>query len=512
MLRGVLLVAWLAGAVTGCAADEGPIESELPEEIPEEDEHGIFARGGIELTDVTVDQGVAISLFDTGTLVEPDERNTTLVAGRPALFRAFWTVPDDWEPRAIEARLLLEYADGSQESATRELDVEDDSVPHWFDGTFSFYVPGELLEPDMNWQVTLYEVGEAPDLLPPAVVPRAPHDGPAALGADGAPRQIDLVIVPIDHQFDGGKDCPDVPPEFDEERLASFRDGLWAQNPVQEVRVTARAEPLVWDQTATNLSKILDELGKLRVQDDASPWTYYYGAIEPCDWGSEAGFAGLAYVPRETTKGEAWRRVSIGDIAVSESSTIETFVHEVGHNQERRHVPCGGPNGAVEDYPYRGGKLGNYGFDLLRWALHRPNERDYMSYCGPAWNSDYGWNQVLPVIEELTSWQVEGASADQGPGMVIGALYPDGTEAWWTMPGTPSVAANSPDRMEFLSGSERIGSSPMSVSEREDGSVELVAALPDDFDAVTQLRPSTWLAHAPVAAASIERLHDRATR
>jgi hypothetical protein len=478
--------------VSACASDESEIASELPDAFPSEDAYGVYARGGIELSAVTVDQGVAVTIFDDGALIPIGDRDTELVAGRPMLLRGFWTVPDDWEPRAIEGRLVLHYPDGEDQVAVRELDIEDDSVPEWFDGTFSFYVPAELVRAKTSFDLTLYEVTPPPgDALPPAVVPRLPADGTTELDPDPTPREMEVVIVPIDHQYDGGKECPDVPPVFDAERLQKFEDALFVQNPVQAVRVTAREEPLVWTESAAELSKILDALGDLRIEDDAPPWVYYYGAIEPCDWGSTEGYAGLAYLPRGTKKSEAWRRVAVGDLAESESASIETFVHEVGHNQQRRHVPCGGPKGAVADYPYRDGLTGTFGFDLLRWALYRPTAHDYMSYCGPAWMSHYGWNQVLPVSAELTSWQLASASAPApGPGFLVGALYGDGTTRWFTRPGTPSLDPASTATMEYWRDDERVATVPMTVEQRMDGAWEMIAPLPPDaFDTLSHVRP-----------------------
>lgn len=513
-LPGALLACAFAG-VLGCTSDEPDIVGELPDAPATGDDHGTYARGGIELNAITVDQGVAIPIFEDGVQIPVDDRDSGLVTGRPMLVRGFWAVPDDWEVRDIEARLVLHYPDEPEQTATRTLTIEGDSVPQWFDGAFSFYVPAELARAGTKIDLTLYEVAKPPDdALPPAVVPRLPEAGSATLALDADPREIEVVIVPIDHQFDGGKVCPDVPPAFDAQRLQGFADALYAQNPVQAVRVTAREQPLVWSESAAQLSKILDALGDLRIEDGAQPWVYYYGAIEPCDWGSDDGFAGLAYLPRETSKSEAWRRVSVGDLAVSESSSIETFVHEIGHNQERKHVPCGGPKGAVDDYPYRDGLTAAIGFDVLAWVLHQPTTHDYMSYCGPAWVSHYGWNQVLPVIEQLTAWQVSGASApDPGPGFLVGALYTDGTTRWSTRPGTAPMGDGASAAMEYWRGDELVTTLPMAVEQRQDGAWEMIAPLPDDpFDELSHLHPVDAPVDETIARERVRALHERVTR
>jgi hypothetical protein len=88
-----------------------------------------------------------------------------------------------------------------------------------------------------------------------------------------------------------------------------------------------------------------------------------------------------------------------------------TFTHEMGHNFGRQHAPCGGPSG-VGPYPYgSGASIGQWGLDPATGQLLSPTTyRDYMSYCGPEWTSDFTYR----AIYDAWAWvsQPYGQTAD----------------------------------------------------------------------------------------------------
>lgn len=405
------------------------------------DEIGIFAHGGIQLGSVTFDQGVAVEVRANGQFVPPSDRPTHLIEDRAAYVRVGWEVPDEWEPREIAALLELTQVDGTTSSEVRRRWIEGPGDLRYPDGAFDWFIPKDLMTPASSWRVAFYETeGARVDLLPPPahVLPRA--RGP--VGVLMGRHEIELLVVPIDHQFTGPMEC-EGPPQFDAARLDELYDYLGRINPVQDLIINVREEPLVWTESAGNLTKLLDALSELRENDNAPPYVYYFGAIDPCDWGSTAGFAGLARVPNEPTREYAWKRVAVGDMRRPGHPSNETFVHEIGHTQGRRHVPCKGTEGnPVNDYPVELGKTGSYGFDHFRWAIHPPAHADYMSYCDPTWVGAYGWNQVLPVIRRLTQWKYhdEQAREDRQDATLMISLYADGSSKWWTRRGGTSSA------------------------------------------------------------------------
>ncbi|MEX1019986.1 MAG: IPT/TIG domain-containing protein, partial [Litorilinea sp.] len=82
-----------------------------------------------------------------------------------------------------------------------------------------------------------------------------------------------------------------------------------------------------------------------------------------------------------------------------------TFVHEIGHNYNRRHIDCGNPKRPDTNYTYDTMTLDDraldvssthFGFDTrLVEPLAPDASRDYMSYCGPRWVSDYTWKAIV---------------------------------------------------------------------------------------------------------------------
>ncbi len=78
-------------------------------------------------------------------------------------------------------------------------------------------------------------------------------------------------------------------------------------------------------------------------------------------------------------------------------SVLDPYViaHELGHNLNLFHAPCGGAGGPDPFYPYDDGSIGVSGFDLLSGDLVGPETADLMSYCRPQWISDYSFTRAL---------------------------------------------------------------------------------------------------------------------
>ncbi len=422
MLRARACGCVLAFAViSGCSDDSGDAPPEQGD-VPDRDDFGVFAKG-LHLERVTLDQGVSIAARSEGEDISSASWDTQLIQDRNVLARAMWTLDEDFAPRSLQARFAFHLPSGDTQAAVHELYIDDDANEAWYDLTFRVTAPGAFLVPGVKFDVGIYEIDDgngssADEAILVDEVPRYPRAPGASTSlpiSEGAHR-LEVVVVRIDHQFDGPKECSGLPP-IDADELDRMADALTAMNPSNEVVVRLRPEPMVWSESAEDLGKILDALVDVRVADNAEPWVYYFGAIDPCDWGSSEGYAGLGYVPQEPTQELAWKRVSVGDYSgPSKAGPRGTFVHEIGHNSGRKHVPCsGGEANAVTDYPIDGGLTGSWGFDLVNFSLHPPTDADYMSYCDPAWLSAYGWNQVMPVLAILGSWEAQAKAPPSSP-------------------------------------------------------------------------------------------------
>ncbi len=88
-----------------------------------------------------------------------------------------------------------------------------------------------------------------------------------------------------------------------------------------------------------------------------------------------------------------------------------TLAQELAHNYNGvfgsrwLHVNCGNPDGINTAYPYPTNSIGPndpnqyYGWDSISRQVIGPTQaKDYMSYCGPTWMSDYNWRGIQNEI------------------------------------------------------------------------------------------------------------------
>lgn len=413
---------------------------------------------GIEIVDVTADQGIRVPVAIGGQLVGGAERNLPLFQGRRTMIRAFYEVDPDFVPRTIYGVLTLEQTDGTTQTYEAFADAGEIEAckgqPQWdcrygsFGGSFNFMVDGADVRPGTYYRIELFETKPGYEDVVSEKRPVFPPDGGTMiLGVEDSYMKMRVVVVPIYH--DRGPDCPDAPdlsePWNGEEGAPSkadfFRDRLAAHNPVDEVTVQVR-ETVSYGGSAQESGGILSLLQQLRAQDGADPGTYYYGVIRPCDGGP--GFAGVALLGGPS-KFEASQRVGWGVWYSSLSSTADTFVHEIGHEQGRRHVACngqeGGPDPSYPDHPE--GDTESYGIDVYgpQWRVSKPTDHDYMTYCSSTWVSEWGYRLVIPWIEEISSWELEDGDPWDGAVTLLHARVTAGgeAEAWlergfWDVP------------------------------------------------------------------------------
>jgi hypothetical protein len=152
---------------------------------------------------------------------------------------------------------------------------------------------------------------------------------------------------------------------------------------------------------------ILQQLDVLRVAEGSS--RYYVGALRPPAGVTFVQFGGFGYIPFDPQgSGPSTRTAVLVGVGWfnRQRHTTELVAHELGHTMGRRHAPCGGAAGPDVLYPHGGAAIGAYGHDLFTWsqtstglppAYGPSGATDIMSYCTPAWISDYTYAALLTV-------------------------------------------------------------------------------------------------------------------
>ena len=85
---------------------------------------------------------------------------------------------------------------------------------------------------------------------------------------------------------------------------------------------------------------------------------------------------------------------------------IDTPPHELGHAHGRHHAPCGGATDTDPKYPYAGARTGSWGYSVVTRQLQPPTLYDQMSYCAPAWQSDYTYRGLFDRVHALATLDV----------------------------------------------------------------------------------------------------------
>ncbi len=198
--------------------------------------------------------------------------------------------------------------------------------------------------------------------------------------------------------------------------IPAFEGAMLRLWPIKQVTRTVRA-PYTFAGTLTAndgnaWSTLLQNIAAVRTSDASQ--RYYYGFVRIT---YNAGIFGIGYVGQPAATGA--------------DSSVQTYAHEVGHNMGRPHAPCGNPANPDPQYPYAGARLGTYGYDSAgaqpAAMLKVPTANfDLMSYCDPAWVSDYNYNRVQVFLEANPPRVNVVAGDDQPLMMVTGRLTPQG--------------------------------------------------------------------------------------
>lgn len=402
--------------------------------------------------------------------VQSLENPVPLVAGKPALLRVFVTNGGVADAKRPPVRATFYRNDRPVHTA--EIPGGDERLPDRPEegdlaASSNAAIPAEVIRPGLEMVIEI-DPGSIPDSASDADR-RLPPAGRLALEVIGVP-PLDLTLVPFLWSPNPDRALADFVAGLssDDELFRLTREIL----PVGDLHLNVR-EP-VWTSVkseAKNTISILVEVYVLRILDDARG--HYMGIIPASER------AGVALIP--------------GTIGVS-ALNGNIIAHELGHNMNLRHAPCGGPSGIDPDYPYFDGTTGAWGYDIQSGSLVAPQHYDLMSYCNPDWISDFHFTKAL-IYRRSEETPVPAARAASATNLLLWGEMNDLGELILH----PAFAVDAPSVLPETGGPYRLTG--------EDGAGNTLFALSFGAAEVADADGSVFAFVLPVRTDWLDRLH-----
>lgn len=302
------------------------------------------------------------------------KNSTRLIAGRDALLRVFMTA-DLANSVTSGIRITLEREDEpvldtiiATERAGIPLEVDESTL----EGSYNLVIPGEHIQPGTGMAIELDPMCGTP--VAAGSQTRYPESGETPLDVV-APQTFRQVFVPtlmINN------------PDYE---VFNWLEGIGPNS--EQMHLTRNLLPVSADLEV----EVHDTLWTSANLRTWSGWQTWLGEIQALNL--QAGRRGYYYgvIGRPLTG-----LLGLASFAVPWSVGVahaDTYTHEIGHNMNLRHAPCGGAGGPDPDFPHGGGGIGVWGYDNDNRELKDPAQyRDVMSYCDPVWISDYHFDRA----------------------------------------------------------------------------------------------------------------------
>lgn len=369
-------------ASQGAAAPTPPPPPKEPEKVAVHD---------LTVSEIALFQGVKVSLVKDGKAADPASR-VAVVAGKSALLRVYVTPTADYARREITGELILRSGTSAPVTFTSTAAISAASQDGDLASTINFSIPDGTITATTNYSVRLLHLDAGKGTTPA----QFPADAkPTALSAIDTGESLRVVLVPVRYNADGSGRVPDTSAA----QLDKYRARLRAVYPTRKVEITVRAPYDYSGSIATGgsgIATLLQTITKLRKSDNAPADVYYYGAFMAadtfrnyCSGGCTTGICHLV-----TSADDTLNRACTG-VGFTGEDSAGTMAHELGHAHGLPHAPCGGVSGSDTKYPYPQARIGSWGWDERSSKLVDPSQsKDFMSYCSPAWISDYNYEKL----------------------------------------------------------------------------------------------------------------------
>ena len=323
--------------------------------------------------------------------VQSREFPVPLLAGEEGLLRVFLTAAGPNSEGIPPVRATL-YRDGTQVHQV-EIPGKPGPIPTTVSegdlgASANARIPAEVVRPGLEMVIEVDPEGTLDPGL--GVVTRIPETGRLAVDVRAMP-VLDLTLIPLLWAEKPEREVVDLI-----KAMAADPEGhdlLFETRLLLPVTGLSVKDHAPVTTSTNNTSRLLAEIDAIRIMEGGSG--HYMGMMDRFEeWGGRARRPGRVSVSRPNTS---------------------TMAHELGHNMSLQHAPCGGPEDLDLSFPYAGGPIGAWGYDFREGGrLVAPSRSDLMSYCNPAWISDYHLANALGfrLFDEVT----DSAPAEQAPG------------------------------------------------------------------------------------------------
>jgi hypothetical protein len=388
-----------AGAGSTVAAGTSGGVAGMPAAPPE-----AALAAAVRIREIAIYQPAKVTLASAGA--EVIARNAPVVVGKQALLRVSVETLPGFVARDLVAELELVSSESAVQPMSVTTRIAASSSDAELTSTLNILLPATALVGDLRYSVSLHEVaGVTPSgaAEPAARFPTEPGTL-AVLGARNA-GPLRVRMVPYRYTGDGSNREVDLSPE----RVQSFQDILSVYYPTSEIVLEVH-DPVDYSRGVnpnSGWNEWLDFHCSLRGDEAPDPKVLYYGLIMPAAsaraYGS--GVYGISPVPSPAGN---YGRCSVG--VGFEGSGESTMAHELGHSLGLPHAPCGLSDSGP--FPYPEASIGTWGYGFVSGTLKDPDETyDLMSYCDPAFISDYNFEKLFERIRYL-NLQFDEVSAE----------------------------------------------------------------------------------------------------
>ena len=329
-----------------------------------------------------------------------------LVAGRSALLRVF--VMSDAETAESIPPVRATFFVNGAEVHTLDIPAGSSAIPTEvqigeLDLSANAEIPAEVIQPGLEMVVEVDPEGTVDASL--GVAKRIPAEGRAAVEVQEVP-PMHLTLVPFISRADNDREADVFVAQAtaDHELFFEARTLL----PVGTFEITRHPSVTV---ASNDIFDMLSEMDRIRMLEEG---TGHWMGLNA----NPEGANGVAYFGSNPNPNRG--KVSASRLVGS------TIAHELGHNLNLRHVLCNGNEaGADPTYPYGGGDTGTWGYDPRDGgSLVPPDQPDLMTYCRPAWVSDYYFTNALRfrLVDTVEVWPAASRAL-----IVSGGAAADGT-------------------------------------------------------------------------------------